>query len=54
MLRTHLGEWRGHAPKDRGFHSISEVYVFHLDQGKIVQVWGVEDTLRRLEQLGLQ
>jgi hypothetical protein len=32
---------------------IAEVYIFRLKRGKITQAWGIEGTLKRLEQLGL-
>lgn len=51
---THLGEWRGHAPTGRRFTAIDEVYIFQLREGKIVRAWGIEDTLGRLDQLGLR
>lgn len=51
---THLGEWRGHAPTGRRFRAIDEVYIFRFGDGRIVHAWGLEDTLRRLEQLGLR
>jgi predicted ester cyclase len=51
---THLGEWRGHAPTGRRFERIDEVYFFRLNEGRIVHAWGLEDTLGRLEQLGLR
>jgi predicted ester cyclase len=51
---THLGEWRGFAPTGRRFTNIDEVYIFRFCDGKIVRAWGIEDTLRRLEQLGLR
>ena len=51
---THLGEWLGHAPTGRRFTRIDEVYFFTFnDNGKIVKAWGLEDTLKRLQQLGL-
>lgn len=50
---THLGEWRGHAPTGRRFEDVDEVYFFSFDEGRISAVWGVEDTLDRFEQLGL-
>ncbi len=50
---THRGAWRGHAPTGRRFERIDEVYIFQFGDGRIVQAWGLEDTLRRLEQLGL-
>lgn len=51
---THLGEWLGHAPTGRRFERIDEVYMFRIQDGKITQAWGIEDTLKRLEQLGLR
>ena len=50
---THLGVWRGHAPTGRRFEAIDEVYIFRFSDGRIVHAWGLEDTLGRLEQLGL-
>ena len=51
---THVGEWRGHPATGRRFRRIDEVYIFRIEDGRIVQAWGIEDTLRRLEQLGLR
>jgi predicted ester cyclase len=51
---THLGEWLGHAPTGRRFEKIDEVYFFRFREGRIVLAWGIEDTLGRLEQLGLR
>ncbi len=51
---THLGVWRGHAPTGRRFEAVDEVYIFRSREGRIVHAWGIEDTLRRLEQLGLR
>ncbi len=52
---THLGEWLGHLPTGRRFERIDEVYIFQIDHtGRIARAWGIEDTLRRLEQLGLR
>ena len=51
---THLGEWLGHPPTGRRFVAIDEVYIFRFREGRIVHAWGLEDTLRRLEQLGLR
>jgi predicted ester cyclase len=50
---THAGEWRGHAPTGRRFERIDEVYFFTFDGDRIAEVWGIEDTLERLRQLGL-
>lgn len=51
---THLGEWRGHPPTGRRFTRIDEVGIFHIRDGRITRAWSLEDTLRRLEQLGLR
>jgi predicted ester cyclase len=51
---THTGEWRGHAPTGRRFEAVDEVYIFRFQEGRIVHAWAIEDTLGRLEQLGLR
>jgi predicted ester cyclase len=51
---THLGEWLGHPPTGRRFERIDEVAFFRVRDGKIVAAWSLEDTLRRLEHLGLR
>jgi predicted ester cyclase len=51
---THLGEWRGNAPTGRRFESVDEVYFFGFDGDRIATVWGIEDTLDRFRQLGLE
>jgi predicted ester cyclase len=51
---THLGEWLGQPPTGRRFEDIDEVFIFRFSEGKIAHAWGIEDTLRRLEQLGLR
>ncbi|MEA2585630.1 MAG: hypothetical protein QOF33_3715 [Thermomicrobiales bacterium] len=51
---THLGDWLGHSPTGRRFEAIDEVYFFRFSEGEIVHSWGLEDTLGRLEQLGLR
>jgi predicted ester cyclase len=50
---THLGAWLGHPPTGRRFEDIDEVYFFRLSEGRIVEMWGIEDTAERLRQLGL-
>ena len=50
---THLGEWRGHPPTGRRFEDVDEVYFFRVADGRIVEGWGIEDTLGRFRQLGL-
>lgn len=51
---THRGDWLGHAPTGRRFEAVDEVSIFRLSEERIVDAWGVEDTLGRLEQLGLR
>jgi predicted ester cyclase len=50
---THLGEWLGHPPTGRRFERVDEVSIFRIRDGRITQVWSLEDTLGRLKQLGL-
>ena len=50
---THAGPWLGHPPTRRRFHDVDEVCFFSLLNGRIVDTWGIEDTLERLRQLGL-
>jgi predicted ester cyclase len=51
---THSGDWLGHPPTGRRFTDIAEVYIFRIADGRIVRAWGLEDTLSRLRQLGLE
>jgi predicted ester cyclase len=50
---THLGDWRGHAPTGRRFERVDEVYFFRFEGERVSSIWGIEDTLDRFEQLGL-
>ena len=50
---TYLREWLGHAPTGRRFEAIDEVSIYRVRDGRIVESWGLEDGLGRLEQLGL-
>jgi predicted ester cyclase len=51
---THLGEWRGNAPTGRRFEKVDEVYFFTFSGDRVASVWGLEDTLYRFQQLGLE
>ncbi len=51
---THVGSWLGHAPTGRRFEAIDEVGIYRFRDGRIVESWGLEDNLGRLEQLGLR
>ena len=50
---THTGEWRGQEPTGRRFERIDEVYFFTFEGDRIAGGWGIEDTLERFRQLGL-
>jgi ketosteroid isomerase-like protein len=50
---THLGEWLGHPPTGRRFERVDEVSIFRFRDGRIANVWSLEDNLGRLRQLGL-
>ena len=50
---THTGTWLGHPPTGRRFTDVAEVYFFRVVDGRITRVWGLEDTIERLRQLGL-
>ena len=50
---THLGDWLGHPPTGRRFERVDEVAIFRLRDGRIAHAWSLEDTLARLQQLGL-
>lgn len=49
---TQHEEWQGHVPNGRRFENVAEVYFFRFRDGKIVDVWGLEDNLDRMTQLG--
>ena len=51
---THLGDWLGYAPTGRRFEAVDEVGIYRFRDGRIVETWGLEDNLGRLEQLGLR
>jgi predicted ester cyclase len=50
---THLGPWRGTEPTGKRMDDIDEVYFFTVSEGRITEAWGLEDTAKRLRQLGL-
>lgn len=50
---THTGTWLGHPPTGRRFERIDEVGIYRLHDAKITHAWALEDTLTRLQQLGL-
>ncbi len=42
-----------HAPTGRRFEALAEVYFFTFVGDRIAALWGIEDTLDRFRQLGL-
>jgi predicted ester cyclase len=50
---TNLGPWRGREPTGKRMHDIDEVYFFTVRRGRITEAWGLEDTAKRIRQLGL-
>jgi ketosteroid isomerase-like protein len=50
---THLAAWLGYPPTGRRFENVDEIGIYHLRDGRIVESWGLEDNLSRLQQLGL-
>jgi predicted ester cyclase len=50
---THRGEWLGVAATGRRFEQVDEIYIFRVEDGKLVSALGVEDNLNRLRQLGI-
>ena len=50
---THSGEWLGVAPTGRRFEDVDEIYVFHIEDGKLASAVAVEDNLARMRQLGI-
>jgi predicted ester cyclase len=51
---THEGEWLGHPPTAKRFESVDEIYIFRVENRKLVAAIAVEDNLTRLRQLGLK
>jgi len=50
---THAGEWVGVPATNRRFENVDEIYIFRVENGKLVSAHGVEDNLTRLRQLGI-
>jgi predicted ester cyclase len=50
---THLGEWLGVPATGRRFENVDEIYIFGVEDWKLVSALGVEDNLSRLRHLGI-
>lgn len=51
---THRGEWLGVPATERRFENVDEIYIFHVENGKLSSAIGVEDNLTRMRQLGIR
>ncbi len=49
---THRGEFLGEPPTGKR-QEVDEVYFLRVEDGKFVDLWGLEDDLDRMRQLGL-
>lgn len=49
---THRGEFLGEAPTGKRM-DVEEVFFVRVEDGKVVDFWGLEDSPGRLRQLGL-
>jgi steroid delta-isomerase-like uncharacterized protein len=50
---THRGEWLGVPATGQRFENVDEIYIFCVQDGRLVSAVGVEDNLSRLRQLGI-
>ncbi len=48
---THKGEFQGIAPTDK-LTALASIAIFRIDEGKIKEIWQVNDRLSLLQQLG--
>jgi predicted ester cyclase len=49
---THLGEFLGEAPTGKRME-VEEVFFLRSEGGRFVDFWGLEDSMGRMQQLGL-
>lgn len=49
---THLGDFLGEAPTGKRMQ-VEEVFFLRAEGGRFVDFWGLEDSLGRMQQLGL-
>jgi predicted ester cyclase len=49
---THLGEFLGEAPTEKRME-VEEVFFLRSEGGRFVDFWGLEDSMGRMQQLGL-
>jgi steroid delta-isomerase-like uncharacterized protein len=50
---THEHDWLGFPATGKRFENVDEIYIFRVEDGRLVAATAVEDNLTRLQQLGL-
>lgn len=50
---THEGAWLDYPATGKRFEGVDEIYIFRVEEGRLVSATAVEDNLARLRQLGL-
>lgn len=50
---THNHDWLGYPATGKRFEGVDEIYIFRVEDGKLVAATAVEDNLARLQQLSL-
>jgi predicted ester cyclase len=51
---THQADWLGIAATQNRFEEVDEVYIFRVENGRLVGATGIEDNLSRMHQLGFR
>lgn len=49
---THKGEFMGIAPTSKSF-SIGEIHIMRMENGQMIEHWGIEDNMSMMQQLGV-
>jgi predicted ester cyclase len=50
---THAGPWLGIPPTGQRIERVDEVAILRIKDGRFVEYWALEDTVGRLQQLGI-
>jgi predicted ester cyclase len=51
---THQADWLGIGATQNRFEDVDEVYIFRVENGRLVGATGIEDNLSRMRQLGFR
>ena len=51
---THRADWLGIGATNNRFEDVDEVYIFRVENRKLVGATGIEDNLSRMRQLGFR